>query len=147
MKRYLFPKVGKQVQKYIDTESIKSIYQMSFLAAVFELLTLGYFTITRAPFDRASWISAFSLQRRTLVTSVMRGMRKTNKAIFNVGLIPALKTKPLADRPKGLATRRSRAQRKALRADRGAARTPMAFLIPVEMIAGTCKGCGQQFSP
>lgn len=49
------------MQKNIDTESIKSIYQMSFLAAVFELLTLGYFAITRAPFDRASWISAFSV--------------------------------------------------------------------------------------
>ena len=49
------------MQKNIDTESIKSIYQVSFVIAVFELFTLGYFTITRAPFNRDSWISAVSV--------------------------------------------------------------------------------------
>lgn len=61
IKRYLFPKVGEQVQKYIDKESIKNIYQLSLAVAAFEALTLGYFTVTRAPFSRESWISAFSV--------------------------------------------------------------------------------------
>lgn len=61
VKQYLFPKIGKQVQKNIDTESIKSIYQVSFAVAVFELFTFVYFTFSRAPFNRDSWISAVSV--------------------------------------------------------------------------------------
>lgn len=61
IKRYLFPRVGKSVQKNIDKESIKNIFHLSAAVAVFELLTLGYFTFTRAPFSRDSWISASSV--------------------------------------------------------------------------------------
>ena len=61
IRRYLFPKIGKQVQKNIDTESIKSISQVSFVIAMFELLTLSYFTVTRVPFSRDSWVSALSV--------------------------------------------------------------------------------------
>ena len=42
-------------------------------------------------------IPKFILQRRILVTSVMRGMRKI-KLVFNMGLKPALKNEPPADR-------------------------------------------------
>lgn len=61
IKRYLFPRIGKSVQKEINTESIKNIYQLSFAVALFELIALGYFTATSAPFDRESWISALSV--------------------------------------------------------------------------------------
>lgn len=61
IKQYLFPQVGEMVQKYIDKESIKNICQLSVVVAVFEILTLGYFTATRAPFNRDSWISAVSV--------------------------------------------------------------------------------------
>lgn len=61
IKQYLFPTIDPEVQNNIDTESVKTIHQLSFLAIFFELITLLIYTPSTWPFDRSAWISIGSV--------------------------------------------------------------------------------------
>ncbi len=61
IKEYMFPKIDPDVQQNMDEEIITNIYRMSFAAIIFECSAMVLFLVTRKNFDRATWVSIWSV--------------------------------------------------------------------------------------
>jgi len=61
IKKCLFPKVDREVLKNIDEESISSIYLLSLIVVIFELITIVFFLISGKPFDHAARVGIGSV--------------------------------------------------------------------------------------
>ena len=61
LKRFYFPKIDLETKKNIDSESVNSIFYISFIAAVVEAITLLLVVITEKQFNRQLLISLGSM--------------------------------------------------------------------------------------
>ena len=61
IKDYFFPVIDKDTQQMMDRTSTKSIETISFIAAIFESVTLALFILTRKSFGSVEWTSCISV--------------------------------------------------------------------------------------
>ena len=61
IKEYFFPDIDKEVQQLMDRTSTRSVETISFVAVIFESLTLALFMLTRKSFGSEEWTSFFSV--------------------------------------------------------------------------------------
>ncbi len=85
IKWYLLPRIDEKVQENVDRESLNSLYSVSIVIMLFELMTMFLFIITRDEFDQRAWISIGSAGFVVVTCLVMflctRAMKKRQKVI------------------------------------------------------------------